>query len=72
MPAHCAHLDSVATNHPNTNGCECATPGCCPGALCQNTHANGVGDSFYDCVAVGTHDLARRHGLRDDGQLSPI
>jgi len=22
MPVHCAHLDSVVTNHPNTNGCE--------------------------------------------------
>jgi hypothetical protein len=40
---------------PNTNGCECATPGCCPGEICQKMHSNGVGQSYYDCTAVGTY-----------------
>ena len=39
---------------PDTNGCECATPGCC-GMACQTVHSNGVGQSFYDCVAQGTY-----------------
>ncbi len=42
---------------PNTNGCECATPGCCS-TQCQTVHSNGVGQSFYDCNPVGTHTLA--------------
>jgi hypothetical protein len=40
---------------PNVDGCECGTPGCC-GTGCQTTHSNGVGQSFYDCVTVGTYD----------------
>jgi hypothetical protein len=42
---------------PDTNGCECATPGCC-NSQCQTVHSNGVGQSFYDCNPVGTHTLA--------------
>ena len=42
------------TTAPNTNGCECNTPGCCQNS-CQTTHANGLGQNFYDCVALGTH-----------------
>src|SRR5262249_18288310 len=37
------------------DGCECATPGCCA-TFCQNTHMNGLGQPFYDCVAVGVHN----------------
>jgi hypothetical protein len=44
------------TTAPDTDGCECATPACCPGgtnsaAPCQTTHSDGLG-SYYDC-----HDL---------------
>ena len=38
------------------NGCECSGTACCA-AGCQITHANGIGQSFYDCVALGTHNL---------------
>jgi hypothetical protein len=38
---------------PDTDGCECATPGCC-GATCQVTHSNGEGQNFYDCNALDT------------------
>jgi hypothetical protein len=53
---------------PNTKGCECATPMCCPGtggapATCQFTHSNGVGlsalglgESFYDCNPLNTYN----------------
>ena len=41
-------------SRPNTDGCECATPGCCPGAACQTTHSTGVGLNYYDCNARGT------------------
>jgi hypothetical protein len=46
------------------NGCECASAataaqgtvgGCCGGA-CQVAHDNGVGQSFFDCAALGTHN----------------
>ena len=36
----------------NTDGCECATPMCC-GSSCAATHSDGVGDTFYNCNAVG-------------------
>ena len=49
-----------------TDGCECATPGCC-GASCQVQHiacmlngnpatpcTDGTGNYYYDCVAQGT------------------
>jgi hypothetical protein len=45
------------TAAPNANGCACATPGCC-GTNCNTTHRNGLGDSFYDCVAVGSVDAS--------------
>jgi hypothetical protein len=38
---------------PDTNGCECATPGCCATG-CQTAHSNGVGQQFYDCLDAGT------------------
>ena len=40
------------------DGCECNTPACC-GSGCQTTHADGFGQSFYDCVALGTHSAAQ-------------
>lgn len=48
--------DCNAATAPDLDGCECATPGCCAGSTCQSTHQNGVGQSFYDCVAVGTYN----------------
>jgi hypothetical protein len=41
------------TTAPNTDGCECNTPSCC-GSSCATTHSNGIGQSYYDCVAQGT------------------
>jgi len=39
--------------------CECtAGTGCC-GTECQNVHENGLGQNFYDCVQLGTHDLSQ-------------
>jgi hypothetical protein len=41
------------------NGCECTIgTGCC-GSGCQITHDNGIGQSWYDCVAYGTHTQAQ-------------
>jgi hypothetical protein len=42
----------------DANGCECAGTGCCAGG-CQTQHSNGVGQSFFDCVAAGTHTVAQ-------------
>jgi hypothetical protein len=41
---------------PNLDGCECPTAVCCPGAMCQTLHGNGVGQPFYDCVKQGQID----------------
>jgi len=43
------------TTAPDLNGCECATPSCC-GSSCAVTHANGVGENYYDCVEAGTYN----------------
>lgn len=40
---------------PDLGGCECPTPTCC-GAGCATTHANGVGQNYYDCVDAGTYN----------------
>lgn len=42
----------------NTNGCECATPGCCAGG-CQSSHTNGLGQRFYDCSPLGTYNQSQ-------------
>jgi hypothetical protein len=42
---------------PDTDGCECATPGCCATA-CETDHSNGIGGHFYDCSPAGDHDSA--------------
>ena len=49
------YSDCNGTQSPNTDGCECNTPGCCSGS-CQTTHSNGEGQSFYDCVTTGTYN----------------
>jgi hypothetical protein len=36
----------------------CAGTGCCGGGACQPAHANGLGQSYYDCAALGTWTLA--------------
>jgi hypothetical protein len=52
----------------NTGGCECNTSACCattgatpgvggPGYACETTHANGVGQAFYDCEPAGTYNV---------------
>ena len=46
------------------DGCECATPGCCRNGSCQNTHANGLGQNYYDCVALGTYDQTQAEKAR--------
>lgn len=52
---HSGRVDCNASTAPDTDGCECATPGCCSGA-CQVVHSNGEGMSFYDCAALGTYN----------------
>jgi hypothetical protein len=49
---------SCNSTPPNALGCGCNTPGCC-GSNCQMTHANGLGNSFYDCQPLGTHTQAQ-------------
>jgi len=48
------HLDCNSIHGPDTDGCECATPGCC-GTSCEITHQDGLGHPFYDCSPLGTH-----------------
>jgi hypothetical protein len=50
--------DCNANTAPDTDGCECATPGCCANA-CETVHTNGVGTSFYDCAALNTYTSAQ-------------
>jgi hypothetical protein len=49
-----AGRSDCSTTAPDTDGCECATPGCC-GSACQTTHSDGVGDSYFDCNPSGTY-----------------
>jgi hypothetical protein len=42
------------TAAPDTDGCECATPGCC-GSACQTDHSDGVGQSYFDCNQPATY-----------------
>jgi hypothetical protein len=41
---------------PNVDGCSCQGNGCC-GSRCQTAHDNGVGNTFYDCVAADTYNV---------------
>lgn len=50
--------DCNAATAPNLDGCECATTTCC-GTACQTQHDNGLGNTFYDCVASGTYNVAQ-------------
>lgn len=52
------HTDCNAGTAPNTDGCECASPGCCSGN-CQTTHTNGVGQNFFDCNNQGSHNQSQ-------------
>jgi hypothetical protein len=52
--------DCNAAVAPDLDGCECNTPGCCANA-CQSVHANGVGQSYYDCTAPGTINATQAH-----------
>jgi hypothetical protein len=52
--AGCA-TNRVDCSGPNTTDCECEGNGCCSGK-CQNKHSNGTGQSYYDCVALGTYN----------------
>jgi hypothetical protein len=36
----------------------CNGTSCCPDGSCQKAHSNGLGQTFYDCNAVGTHTQA--------------
>jgi hypothetical protein len=51
-------VDCNAATAPDTDGCECATPGCCSSGACQTIHSNGTGQNFYDCNAPATHTAA--------------
>jgi len=37
------------------DGCECEGTACC-GSGCQTKHSNGLGQSFFDCTALGTYN----------------
>ena len=37
------------------NGCECSTAACC-GTSCEVVHDNGLGQTWNDCVALGTYN----------------
>jgi hypothetical protein len=50
--------DCNASKAPDTDGCECSTPGCC-GTGCETTHTDGVGQSFYDCNAQGSYNQSQ-------------
>jgi hypothetical protein len=52
------------SGNPAGDGCECQTPGCCRGGTCQTTHANGLGQNYYDCVALGTYDQTQAEKAR--------
>ncbi len=39
------------------DGCECEGTTCC-GNACATKHSNGLGDSYFDCGALGTPGLA--------------
>jgi hypothetical protein len=43
----------------DANGCECAGIGCCGGGACQQSHANGLGQKWFDCVATGTYNATQ-------------
>jgi hypothetical protein len=49
--------DCNAASAPDTDGCECATPGCC-GDLCETAHSNGAGQTYYDCNPPDTYGSA--------------
>lgn len=54
----CAYVCSAGRSDcnqtsPNTDGCECATPGCCASG-CETTHNDGVGQPYYDCNPTKT------------------
>jgi hypothetical protein len=49
------NLQNCNTAPPDLNGCECTGTGCC-GSSCQTAHSNGVGQTFYDCQALGTYN----------------
>jgi hypothetical protein len=56
------YLDCDMAAKPDTNGCECNSPGatqaqCCPGAgggACPIHHTTGLGQTFYDCNPLCT------------------
>jgi hypothetical protein len=51
-------LDCNAATAPDTDGCECAGTACC-GTGCQFGHTDGLGQTFYDCTALGMYTEAR-------------
>jgi hypothetical protein len=47
-------------NGASADGCECnAGSGCCPGNTCMVQHDNGTGQTFTDCVPLGTYNQAQ-------------
>jgi hypothetical protein len=44
----------------STSGGTCCPNGdCCPGGLCSARHDTGLGQTFYNCTATGTHTAAQ-------------
>lgn len=59
--------DCNASTAPNLDGCECeadpVAPACC-GSGCQTKHSNGLGQSWFDCVALGTINATQANAAR--------
>lgn len=51
----CPTGDVVCGRSSGVAGKCCAGNGCCPSGACQTAHANGLGQSYYDCGALDEH-----------------
>jgi len=60
------------TNPTGDDGCECAGNACCPGSTCQLSHSNGLGQTWFDCVALGTHTLTQAEAARNASTLVAV
>jgi hypothetical protein len=48
-------MDCNASTAPNADGCECAGNVCCSGGTCPTAHSDGLGGTYYDCIAIGAY-----------------
>jgi hypothetical protein len=55
----CACPTSIPVACGGNAGQCCAGNGCCAGSACQTVHANGLGQSYYDCGSLNQHTPAQ-------------